>query len=104
VTAIRSSAASLMMLPMGIALLVVALMVFLRPRLAWVVAMVLQCVILFVSLQVYFVDSVEYVIFHWLLHLIMLSAILVVIYFSAPEGRLLLARRPSGERTGSNGS
>lgn len=103
VAAIRSSAAALLMLPFGVTLLVLALLVFLRPRLAWVLAMILQCLILFISLQVYFVDGSEYLIFPWLLHLIMFGAILIVIFFSAPEGRTLLAR-PLGREGGAHGA
>lgn len=104
VTALRSSASSLLLAPSGLLLLLAAILVFVRPRTGWVLAMILQCIILFITLQVYFVDDSEQVIYRWLLYLIMLGAILVVIYFNAPEGRLLLARRPVLEQQDDDGT
>lgn len=83
-------------------LLVVAAIVFilLRPRGGWVFAMAVQCVVLFLGLEIYFIERGEDIIELPILYLMMLGSILIVIFLNSPEGRLLLVRTPPppGER------
>lgn len=82
-------------------LLVIAAIIFvlLRPRGGWVFAMAIQCVVLFLGLEIYFIERGEDIVELPILYLMMLGSILIVIFLNSPEGRLLLVRTapPQGE-------
>ena len=57
--------------------------------------MAVQCVILFLGLEIYFIERGDDIIALPVLYLMLLGSILIVIFLNAPEGRLLLLRTPA---------
>ena len=78
--------------PLALLSLAGALLVLLRPRPGWVFAMAVQCVVLFLSLEIYFIERGDDIVELPILYLMMLGSILIVIFLNSPEGRLLLVR------------
>jgi hypothetical protein len=78
------------------------LLVLLRPRPGWVLAMAVQCVVLFLGLEIYFIERGDDIVELPVLYLTMLGSILIVVFLNSPEGRLLLVRttppRSQGDR------
>jgi hypothetical protein len=78
------------------------LLVLLRPRPGWVFAMAVQCVVLFLGLEIYFIERGDDIVELPVLYLTMLGSILIVVFLNSPEGRLLLVRtappRDQGDR------
>jgi hypothetical protein len=54
--------------------------------------MALQCVVLFLSLEIYFIERGDDIVELPILYLMMVGSILIVIFLNSPEGRLLLVR------------
>jgi hypothetical protein len=82
--------------PVIVALLIALLLVLVRPAVGWTVAQFIQTALLLIGVQLYFADINETLLLPpaWR-DLLMFGSILVVIYLNSPEGRLLLARRPT---------
>jgi hypothetical protein len=78
--------------PLALLVLAAILMIFLRPRAGWVFAMAVQCIILFLGLEIYFIERGDDVVELPILYLMLLGSILIVVFLNSPEGRLLLAR------------
>jgi hypothetical protein len=78
--------------PLSFLAIAAALLVVLRPRQGWVFAMAVQCVVLFLSLEIYFIERDDNIVELPILYLMMLGAILIVVFLNSPEGRLLLVR------------
>jgi hypothetical protein len=78
--------------PLAFMALAAILLVLLRPRPGWVFAMALQCVVLFLSLEIYFIERGDDIVELPILYLMMLGSILIVVFLNSPEGRLLLLR------------
>ena len=78
--------------PLALLVLVSILLVFVRPRAGWVFAMAVQCVILFLGLEIYFIERGDDVVELPIPYLMLLGSILIVVFLNSPEGRLLLAR------------
>lgn len=78
--------------PLALLAAIATLLVLLRPRPGWVSAMALQCVVLFLSLEIYFIERGDDIVELPILYLMMLGSILIVIFLNSPEGRLLLVR------------
>ncbi len=70
-------------------------LVWLRPHAGWLFAMAVQCVVLFLSLEIYFIERADDIIDLPVLYLMMFGAVLIVIFLNSPEGRLLLVRSTS---------
>lgn len=78
--------------PLALLAIAAILLVLLRPRPGWVFAMALQCVVLFLSLEIYFIERGDDIVELPILYLMMLGSILIVVFLNSPEGRLLLVR------------
>jgi hypothetical protein len=78
--------------PLTLLVLASILAIFLRPRAGWVFAMAVQCIILFLGLEIYFIERGDDIIELPILYLMLLGSILIVVFLNAPEGRLLLVR------------
>jgi hypothetical protein len=78
--------------PLALLVLIAILVVFVRPRAGWVFAMAVQCVILFLGLEIYFIERGDDVVELPILYLMLLGSILIVVFLNSPEGRLLLVR------------
>jgi hypothetical protein len=78
--------------PLTLLALAAIVLVLLRPRPGWVFAMALQCVVLFLSLEIYFIERGDDIVELPILYLMMVGSILIVVFLNSPEGRLLLAR------------
>lgn len=79
--------------PFALLVLLCAIVCLVRPRAGWHAGLLAECLILLVTLQVYFYDRNEILSERPLLFVYMAGAILIVIFMNSPEGRLLLARR-----------
>jgi hypothetical protein len=95
--------------PLSLLVLAAILLVWLRPRAGWVFAMALQCIVLFLALEIYFIERADDIVELPILYLMMLGGILIVIFLNSPEGRLLLVPTappavsgPTGEVRGSD--
>jgi hypothetical protein len=78
--------------PLSLLALAAALLALLRPRPGWVFAMAVQCVVLFLSLEIYFIERGDDIVELPILYVMMLGSILIVVFLNSPEGRLLLVR------------
>jgi hypothetical protein len=78
--------------PLTLLALAAIVLVLLRPRHGWVFAMALQCVVLFLSLEIYFIERGDDIVELPILYLMMVGSILIVVFLNSPEGRLLLVR------------
>ncbi len=78
--------------PLSLLAIAAILFVLLRPRPGWVFAMAFQCVVLFLSLEIYFIERGDDIVELPILYLMMLGSILIVVFLNSPEGRLLLVR------------
>ena len=78
--------------PLALLAFAAALLVLLRPRGGWVFAMAVQCVVLFLGLEIYFIERGDDIVELPILYLMMLGSIMIVIFLNSPEGRLLLVR------------
>ncbi len=90
---LQTSGFLLFAVPIGLILIVSAVLCLMLPSIGWIAAMVIQCVILFLALAAYFIERLNITGRPWLLFVLMLSAILVVAFLNSPEGRLLLVHR-----------
>lgn len=84
--------------PLSLLAIAAILLVLLRPRTGWVFAMALQCAVLFLSLEIYFIERGDDIVELPILYLMMLGSILIVVFLNSPEGRLLLVRTPQPVR------
>jgi hypothetical protein len=78
--------------PLSLLAIAAILLVLLRPRPGWVFAMAVQCIVLFLSLEIYFIEREDDIVELPILYLMMLGSILIVVFLNSPEGRLLLVR------------
>jgi hypothetical protein len=78
--------------PLTLLAIAASMLALLRPRHGWVFAMALQCVVLFLSLEIYFIERGDDIVELPILYLMMVGSILIVVFLNSPEGRLLLAR------------
>lgn len=78
--------------PLTLLAIAAIVLVLLRPRHGWVFAMALQCVVLFLSLEIYFIERGDDIVELPILYLMMVGSILIVVFLNSPEGRLLLVR------------
>jgi hypothetical protein len=78
--------------PLSLLAVAAVLFVLLRPRPGWVFAMAVQCVVLFLSLELYFIERGDNLVELPIVYLTMLGSILIVVFLNSPEGRLLLVR------------
>lgn len=81
--------------PLALLVLAAIVVVFVRPRAGWVLAMALQCIILFLGLEIYFIERGDDIVELPILYLMLLGSILIVVFLNSPEGRLLLTRGPA---------
>jgi hypothetical protein len=78
--------------PLALLVLASILVIFLRSRAGWVFAMAVQCIVLFLGLEIYFIERGDDVVELPILYLMLLGSILIVVFLNSPEGRLLLVR------------
>jgi hypothetical protein len=78
--------------PLSLLAIAAIVLVLLRPRPGWVFAMAVQCVVLFLGLEIYFIERGDDIVELPILYIMMLGAILIVVFLNSPEGRLLLVR------------
>lgn len=86
--------------PLSLLAVAAILLVLLRPRQGWIFAMAVQCVVLFLSLELYFIERGDNIVELPILYLMMLGAILIVVFLNSPEGRLLLVRTLGAHNNG----
>lgn len=81
--------------PLALLVLAAIVIIFVRPRAGWVFAMAVQCIVLFLGLEIYFIERGDDIIELPILYLMLLGSILLVVFLNSPEGRLLLVRSPA---------
>ena len=81
--------------PLALLVLAAIIVVFVRPRAGWVFAMAVQCIVLFLGLEIYFIERGDDIVELPILYLMLLGAVLIVVFLNSPEGRLLLTRSPA---------
>ena len=81
--------------PLALLVLAAIVVVFVRPRAGWVFAMAVQCIVLFLGLEIYFIERGDDIVELPILYLMLLGSILIVVFLNSPEGRLLLLRSPA---------
>ena len=78
--------------PLALLVLAAIVVIFVRPRAGWVFAMAVQCIVLFLGLEIYFIERGDDIVELPILYLMLLGSILIVVFLNSPEGRLLLVR------------